>query len=151
MITAASPSRVLARRLLALEAAKGPNTPGGRGRAVHAESTARVCEKLRATLTAFAGAAGFRSLLSRALTLAAAQAPELKDVTVLEDGSLWGIENVESGKKNAEAQEWDQVLVAQLLDLLVTFVGEGLMHQLVRQAWPNLPGGPLRSRTEHKS
>jgi len=112
---------------------------------------ARVCDKLRGVLTTFAGVAGFRSLLRRALTLAEARTAGLKGVTILQDGSLSGIVGVEGGTKKIAAQAWEVVLVAQLLDLLVTFVGEGLMHQLVRQAWPDLPAGQLRSRTEDKS
>mgnify|MGYP007080463154 CR=1 FL=1 len=143
-------SRALARRLLAKEVARGEKslTEGG---AASVPSAARVCDKLRKVLTTFAGNAGFRSLLTRALTLAAARAPELEGVTVMLDGSLSGIDRVESGKKKGAAQEWEEVLVAQLLDLLVTFVGEGLMHQLVRQAWPDRPAVQIRSRTEDRS
>ena len=41
-----------------------------------------------------------------------------------------------------------QVLVAQLLDLLVIFIGEPLMHQVVRIAWPDVPASAFRSRTK---
>ncbi len=143
-------SRDLARRLLARESAREKN-PGRGLAAAPVPPAARVCDKLRTVLTTFAGVAGFRSLLTRALTLAATHTPELKEVTVNADGSLSGLDSVESGKKKSAPQEWEEVLVAQLLDLLVTFVGEGLMHQLVRQAWPDLPASPFRSRTEDKS
>ena len=140
----------LAKRLLARESARTKNSGKGPGVAFPPPA-AKVCDKLRTVLTTFAGIAGFRSLLTRALTLAAARTPELKGVTVDPDASLLGIESVESKKMNGAAKEWEEVLVAQLLDLLVTFVGEGLMHQLVRQAWPDLPAGPLRSRTQSRT
>lgn len=140
----ASPASLdLARRLLALEAAQG-KTPEGVGslREVHA---VRVCEKLRAVLTAFAGSAGFRSLLTRALALAKAQQASLGPVQILEDGSLRGLERVDGAKSKGAG---GQVLVAQLLDLLVIFIGEPLTLQLVRSAWPDIPAGTLRSSTE---
>ncbi len=142
-------SRDLARRLLAWESARGKNSATGPG-GTPVPPASRVCNKLRRVLTTFAGIAGFRSLLTRALTLSTARAPELKGVGVNPDATLLGIENVEGGKKKAAAQEWEEVLVAQLLDLLVTFVGEGLMQQLVRQAWPDLPAGQVRSRNQDK-
>jgi len=146
-----SPSTLhLARHMLAQEAARGKKTDSGAS-GPPGHPAVLVCEKLRTVLTAFAGVAGFRSLLSRALTLAAAKAPALKGVAVNADGSLSGIEHVESGKSNSAAPEWEEVLVAHLLDLLVTFVGEGLTHQFVSQAWPALPAGTIRSKTEDKS
>ena len=69
-------SRQLARRLLTYEAAAGKNSEP-------TESAAfRVCEKLRQPLCSLAGVAGFRSLLSRALALARAEAPSLSAVQV---------------------------------------------------------------------
>jgi hypothetical protein len=145
-------SRDLARRLLAKESARGKNSGAG-GTAL--PPAVRVCEKIRTVLTTFAGVAGSRSLLARAVTLAAARAPGLKGVTVMPDGSLSGVERVDNGKigsgKKGVAGGWEEVLVAQLLDLLVTFVGEGLMLQLVRQAWPDLPAGELRSISERET
>ena len=73
-------TRELARRLLANEAVAG-NT------SARTEPAAfRVCEKLRPPLCALAGVAGYRSLLSRALTLARAEGPSLSAVQVTADG-----------------------------------------------------------------
>ncbi len=152
-MNSASPTSLdLARGLFALEAARGKNS-GGRGSGGTAASPAdhavRVCEGLREVLTAFAGTAGFRSLLTRALTLAKAQEHSLAAVQVLEDGSLAGLEKVR-GESSTGASEGagGQVLVAQLLDLLVIFIGEPLTLQLLRSAWPDVPAGALRSRTK---
>ena len=82
-----SPSmRDLARRLLAVEAASQTATDA------HVHEAVRVCEKLRISLTRFAGADGFASLLRRALALARAEVPSLQSVTVKPDGSLEGLE-----------------------------------------------------------
>jgi len=143
-------SRNLARHLLATELARGKNSSTGPG-AAFLPPAARVCDKLRTVLTVFAGIAGFRSLLTRALTLAAASAPELKGVAVMPDGSLSGIGEVRTGQGKRAALDWEQILVAQLLELLVAFIGEVLMLQLVSQAWPGLPASQLRLRPENKS
>jgi hypothetical protein len=44
---------------------------------------------------------------------------------------------VESAKLNkAEIANGEAVLIAQLLDLLVTFIGEALTLRLLQDAWP---------------
>src|SRR4051812_41405794 len=72
----------LTRRLIAIEATRAD--PSG----AHAVGSVRVLEKLRAPLSKLAGGAGFRSLLSRALTLAKAEDASLNAVQVRADGSL---------------------------------------------------------------
>src|ERR1700687_771072 len=82
-------TRDLARRLLAHEAVADKTS-------LSTESTViRVYEKLRRSLCTLAGVAGFRSLVSRALTLAKAEAPSLSAVQVAADGSLKGLDEVE--------------------------------------------------------
>ena len=145
------PSLALARRLLVLEQARVKSTGGARSTRgapdAASDPAARVCETLREILTAFAGTAGFRSLLTRALTLAEAQAPALACVQVLEDGSLSGLEQL-GGASSKAATAAGRVLVAQLLDLLITFIGEPLTLQLVRIAWPAASASASRSRNK---
>jgi hypothetical protein len=120
----------LARRLLTYEAAAGKNSKS-------TESAAfRVCEKLRLPLCSLAGVAGFRSLLSRALALARAEAPSLSAVQVGADGSLKGLDELGPQKGKDKSKEGGAILVAQLLGLLLTFVGEGLTLRLVQNVWP---------------
>jgi hypothetical protein len=101
-----------------------------------------VSEKLRPPLSTLAGATGFRALLVRALTLAKAQLPNLNAVQVKPDGSLEGL----NGLRNEEAAEAGVTLIAQLLGLLGTFIGENLMLRLVRDLWPDLPVNNAESR-----
>lgn len=123
-------SRHLAERLLAYEAVAGENSEP-------AESAAfRVCAKLRRPLITLAGVAGFRSLLSRALTLARAEAPSLSAVQVAADGSLKGLDELASQSSKEQARDGGAVLIAQLIGLLLTFIGEGLTLQLVQDVWP---------------
>lgn len=126
-----SPSiRDLARRLLALEAAIPAETDA------HAHETVRVCEKLRITLTRFAGADGFTALLRRALALSQADVPALRNVKVNTDGNLEGLEDLVAGA-GAAGIEAATAIAAHLLGLLVIFIGEALTLRLVRDAWPD--------------
>ena len=95
----------------------------------------RVSEMLRRPLSTLAGSSGFRSLLTRALTLAKAQVPGLSAVQVKADGSLEGCDL----DNQDEAAEAGVILIAHLLGLLVTFIGESLMLSLVLDAWPDFP------------
>ncbi len=92
----------------------------------------RVCEKLRISLTRFAGADGFTSLLRRALALARAEVPALHGVQVKADGSLEGLEELaaDAGSGGVEAAV---AITTHLLGLLVTFVGEPITLRLVRE------------------
>ena len=122
--------RSLARQLLALEAASR-STAGS-----HVHDGMRVCEKLQISLSRFAGSAGFQSLLRRALALARAENPSLQAVKVKPDGSLEGCGAfaVESGNGEPEGVV---AIIAHLLGLLETFVGQPLTLRLVREAWPD--------------
>jgi hypothetical protein len=124
-------SRQLARRLLTYESAAGKNSE-------LTESAAfRVCEKLRQPLSTLAGVAGFRSLLSRALALARAEVPSLNAVQVGADGSLKGLDELGPQIDKDLSTEGGAILIAQLLGLLLTFIGEGLTLRLVKDVWPD--------------
>ena len=93
-------------------------------------ATCRVCERLRRPLTHLVGSAGVISLWQRALTLAKRECPALGGVRVVEDASLVGLEG--------EAAKASSALVAHLVQLLVTFIGEGLTRRLLHDIWPEL-------------
>ena len=95
-------------------------------------ATCRVCEKLRRPLTQLVGTAGVSSLLQRALTLAKREAPALHGVQVLAEGRLAGLEE--------EAAGASCVLIAHLIQLLMTFIGEGLTFRLLHDIWPEMKG-----------
>jgi hypothetical protein len=130
MNTATPAIQNLARRLIALEAARAPSD-GPVGEAV------RAYEKLRAPLAKLAGTAGVRSLMTRALALAAAEVPWLKSVQVRADGSLEGFDAARLHHSQVPGGEVGVVVVAQLLGLLVTFIGEPLTLRFVNDAWPD--------------
>jgi hypothetical protein len=118
--------RDVARRLIALEAARGP-VEGP------AAASLRACETLRAPLARLVGTAGYRSLLSRALAMARGEVPALDAVRMLPDGSL----EVPDGAGDAEA---GAVVMAHLLGLLAIFVGEPLTLRIVGDIWPEASG-----------
>ena len=140
--------RDFAQRLLAAEAAsqsaaqpafKNAAQPAFKNAAQpHVPEAVRVCEKLRISLTRFAGEDGFTSLLRRSLTLARADLPALRAVHLGEGGSLEGLEELaaEASGGRDDMGEAAIAITANLLALLVTFVGETLTLRLVRAAWP---------------
>ena len=109
----------------------------------HVLEAAVVIEKLRISLTRFAGAEGFASLLRRALTLASADVSSLHRVKVGADGRLEGIEQLA-----AETGEAVVAVAAHLLDLLATFIGEPLTLRLAREAWADTSLDEYNSRSE---
>jgi hypothetical protein len=121
--------RGLAGRLIALEAGCAtPRRPD--------DASSRACERLRVPLAKLVGAEGFRSLMARALAIAKDEDPSLDGLRVRPDGSLEGADRDGRGR---DAESGD-VVVARLLGLLVTFIGEPLTLRLVRDAWPGESG-----------
>jgi hypothetical protein len=118
-------TRDLAQRLLAYETAAGKTSEPTQFAAFG------VCERLRQPLIALAGVAGFRSLLSRALALARAEAPTLSVVKVAADGSIQGLDELRPQVDADQAREAGIILITQLLGLLVRVVGEAVTLQLV--------------------
>ena len=102
-------------------------------------------EKLRPHLATLMGNAGFRALLSRALALSNEEVPWLRAVHVKADGSLEGLEQSETQVDPDEFMEGRVALLAQLLGLLVAFIGENLTSGLMREAWPDVPFNDLVS------
>ena len=134
---AAPGMRDLARRLLTYEAAAGKTSEPMES------PTLRVYEKLRQSLSTFAGVAAFESLAFRALTQAKSEAPDLWPVQVATDGSLQGLGEFESqidmDKDLAgefSAGDGGIILIDRLLGLLRIFLGESLTLSLLRNAWP---------------
>jgi len=135
----------LANQLLAFEAARN-SAPGDAG----AEVALRVIEELRGRLTRLAGVDGFRSLLSRALSLGKAELPAINLLQVAADGTLEGFEAIELSQEPGVADRAGAIVVAYLLELLVTFIGDSLTLSLVRDAWPDASAGGADVGTEEK-
>jgi len=127
-----SQMRVLAEHLIVYETG-GKNSAGPKTAA-----TFPVCEKLRPHLATLMGNTGFSTLLLRALARAQAEVPSLRAVQVEADGSLAGFDELVLQVDPQELARGNVVLVAQLLGLLVTFIGEPLVLRIASDAWPEL-------------
>lgn len=134
----------LARRLLRHEAGEGQGQEASMGAAE------RVLDKLRLHLSKRIGPEGFRTLLARALTLTTARFPQLGAIRVGTDGSLIGLPGV-AGSGSQETLDNRETpgsatpegfvegtvgLVAQLLELLATFIGEDITLRILTAVWP---------------
>ena len=133
MSRAPPPMRDFAERLIAYE------MRGNKSSETKSPAAFHVCEKLGPHLTTLMGNAGFRALLLRALALANDEVAWLRAVHVQADGSLERLDDPAAHVGPHEIFEGSVVLLAQLLGLLVAFIGEILTLQLVLEVWPKLP------------
>ena len=135
--------RDLARRLL--EASQTASCP-------LVDAAELVSERLRISLTKFAGAAGFASLLRRALAMAREEVPSLQSVQIGADGRMEGFEQFVAGAGPAATRDEAAIAItAHLLELLVTFIGESFTMRLVREAWPDASLDGEHTRIETNS
>lgn len=124
--------RSIARILVAAE------TPSKTSVEVDSPATFRATDKLRAHLSMLMGRGGFQALLARALVLAKAEVTWLSTVRVVTDGELEGLAVAQATVDPAEFFEGEHALLAQLLGLLVAFIGPVLTLRLINQQWPQL-------------
>ena len=118
-------TRDLARSLVASEAEASTT-------ALETEpASVRVYERLRRQLSAKVGVGGFQALASRALALAKSQSPRLSAVQVTATGGLRGFGEAESQTDAEEDGEAGIILIAQLLGLFLTFLGEATTLRLI--------------------
>jgi hypothetical protein len=118
-------TRDLARGLVASEAGTGTTSLQTQ------PATVRVYERLRRQLGAPVGVDGFQALASRALALAKSESPRLSAVQVTANGDLHGLIEVESQPDKDENGEAGIILIAQLLGLFLTFLGEATTLRLI--------------------
>ena len=137
--------QALAQRIIACEA-KGAK-PSRRG----AAPGFPVTGKLRPHLATLMGNAGYRALLMRALALATAEVAWLRAVRVAADGTLEGLVEPDPPVSPEEILKGSVALLAQLLGLLVAFIGESLTLRLVREVWPPVTLGNLNASKGDKN
>jgi len=122
--------RDLARLLLAVEAHRSGHPEG------EAHAAQSAFELLGLHLSKLVGVAGLQALLVRALAMAKPEASWLAAVRVQGDATLEGFSETAQQQSAEAIAEGSAALLAQLLGLLVTFIGEALTLRLVRGAWP---------------
>lgn len=124
--------RSIARQLVACE------KPGNTSAELDSPTAFRATDKLRPHFSMLMGRGGFQALLARALMLATAEVPWLATVRVVADGELEGLTAATTTVDSADFVEGEAVLLAQLLGLLVAFIGPALTLRLINQLWPQL-------------
>jgi len=135
MLTNTTPTlRRCARRLLAHEAASA-KAAGAKGSAA-----CRVFEQLREPLINLMGMDGYRSLFSRAFTLAGAGIPWVRGLETKADGSLEGPQDLALKLDSTSTAASGEMLTAQLLGLLVTLIGSAVTLRLLQSIWPTMDG-----------
>lgn len=118
-------TRDLARRLVAREADSSAAS-------LQTEpASVRVYERLRRQLGAPVGTEGFQSLATRALALARSESPQLNAVQVMANGGLRGLGEIESQTNSGEDGDVGIILIAQLLGLFLTLLGESTTMRLI--------------------
>lgn len=98
----------------------------------------RATDKLRLHLSTLMGRGGVQALLTRALLRATAEVPWLTGVRVVAGGDLEGLTAAHETCSPQDFSEGEVVLLAQLLGLLVAFIGPALTVRLINQLWPQL-------------
>ncbi len=134
--------RQLAERLIAYEV-------GARAAGTEEVSAAvLVSETLRPHLATLMGKAGFVALLSRSLALATTERPWMRTIHVNPDGTLGGWDELGPKITPEHLADGSVTLVAQLLGLMVAFVGEDLTLRMVRDMWTDMSLADLDLRKE---
>lgn len=128
-MTAPSPDFQSTAQRLIEEAAKGDED-----RAALLLAAEQVFQRLHDHLAKLIGVVGFRTLLSRALKLARADAPALGALEVKPDGLIAGLSEDLVGRSPTEALTAPATLLAHFLALLAAFLGEDLALHLVSEA-----------------
>jgi hypothetical protein len=134
MSRAPASQRHLAERLIAHETSGNNSFESNPLGAFHA------IDKLRPQLVTLQGNIGFRSLVSRSIAVAGEGTRWLRAVHVRSDGSLSGVKEELLEQVGPEQfYEGAVALLAELLTLLVSLIGEDLTLQLAHEVWPDLP------------
>ena len=98
------------------------------------------CQRLHDRLDRLIGPGGFRALLNRALYLAKKKYAWLEGVGI-EDYpgcEFKDLREAVKGKKPADVNEACTLILANVIWLLVTFIGEDITIGLIQEAWPDV-------------
>jgi hypothetical protein len=128
----------LALRLLVHEAKNSPSP------AKLAEALEICCQRLHKRLDSLIGAGGFRALLDRAVFLAKKEHPWLKGVGVADypGCELKALNEAMSGRKPDEIKQTFTIILANVIWLLATFIGEDIAYSVIEEAWPGTKIAP---------
>jgi hypothetical protein len=125
----------LARRVLKTRLAARP-----RSAAAVADATQISCGELYRILDTMMGTPGLQALIGRALQITARDYSWLTAVTPGpgDDCALTGLSEAAGALDVNDATEGAAALLASIVWLLISFIGEDLTSRLVRNAWPEV-------------
>jgi hypothetical protein len=127
--------RDLTRRLFAYQITRSP------GPADLAEVMEGLCQQLRQRLDPLIGDGGFTALLKRAVKLANQEFAWLQPDSIGDDPgcSLKALADAAArGRSGKEARASLELVFANVVWLLVTFIGEDLVLRLAQEIWPEV-------------
>jgi hypothetical protein len=101
-------------------------------------ATLRVYEKLRRELCAPIGVDSFQALASRALSLAKSHSPRLSAVQITANGGLRGLGDIPFNMDTEDDGEVGVILIAQLLALFLSLLGEAATLRLIERIRPQM-------------
>ncbi len=112
------------------------------------DAAERSCLKLGSRLARLITAVGFQALLARALHLARGEFPFLDGVQTgtTEAACLVGLREKAVGIEPAMLRAALTTVLASVIGLLSTFIGDDLTVRLVRDVWPDAPFGRTSPR-----
>ncbi|MEA2492026.1 MAG: hypothetical protein QOH21_3818 [Acidobacteriota bacterium] len=124
----------IARRVMRAQTA-APATAAGAADAMQVS-----CGALYRVLETALGPAGLQALIGRAIQITAREYPWLSTVQAgtTADCALSGLSDAAGELGVEDATEGCAALLAAMIGLLITFIGEDLTLRFVRQAWPDL-------------
>ena len=107
------------------------------------DAAERACQKLCRRLARLVTVAGYQALLARALHLARREFSFLDGVRAgaTEDACFDGLRAKAEGIDPAMLRAALTTVLANVIGLLTTFIGEDLALRLVRDVWPDAPFG----------
>jgi len=137
----------LAQRLLAHEAKKSLSPIN------LAEALEVCCERLHKGLDPLIGGGGFRALLNRAVYLAKKEHPWLNGVGIDDypGCGLRALRDAIKGQEPAVINETFTAVLANVIWLLVTFIGEDIALSLIHETWPDAKIGATASIVQRGS
>jgi hypothetical protein len=107
------------------------------------DAAERACQKLCRRLAKLVTVVGYQALLARALHLARGEFPFLEGVRpgVTEDACFDGLRTKTEGIDAVMLRAALTTVLAQVIGLVTTFIGDALTLRLVRDVWPDAPFG----------
>ena len=96
----------------------------------------RAIEQLCGRIASVNGNTGLQTLLSRALVATRSDFPWIRSASASGHGTLEGLDRVQPVPDPEEAMRCELAILGSLIELLRSFLGDGITLQLLRSLWP---------------